>query len=63
LAGSWVKIQQRHELFSSICWCFFYWKRSLGRCTQSISTQIRWKHIRSMNWTITSITSILVQWH
>ena len=53
--GSWVKIQQRHELFSSICWCFFYWNRSLSRCTQSIKTiqhswqVMDWKQ-KDVNW-------------
>jgi hypothetical protein len=53
--GSWVKIQQRHELFSSICWCFFYWNRSLSRCTQSIKTiQHSWQvmvwKLKDLNW-------------
>jgi hypothetical protein len=53
--GDEVKIQQRHELFSSKCWCFFYWNRSLSRCTQSIKTiqhswqVMDWKQ-KDLNW-------------
>ena len=53
--GDEVKIQQRHELFSSICWCVFYWNRSLSRCTQSIKTiqhswqVMDWKQ-KDLNW-------------
>ena len=53
--GDEVKIQQRHELFSSICWCVFYWNRSLSRCTQSFKTiqhswqVMDWKQ-KDLNW-------------